>query len=215
MKYPKLQTLWKRDEKGKIIEGEYSKEEFESINRWTVCEKVDGTNVRIMLRDDKITFGGREDNSQMPVKLVNYLMETFPIEKLRHVFPEGDFTLFGEGYGAKIQRGGGSYRADASFILFDVVSHDMIRLLSTHMTRNWWLTRASIEDIAANLKIKAVPVLPLLKKDDIVRYVVNLHNSVVAEQPVTMEGIVATSYPLMHFRNGDPIKFKLKCRDFR
>ena len=39
---------------------------------------------------------------------------------LGEVFPDGAAVLYGEGYGAKIQKGGGNYRADQDFVLFDV-----------------------------------------------------------------------------------------------
>ena len=44
MKYPKMQTLWKRNEKGLIQEGEYSLPEFYQIKKWIVYEKLHGTS---------------------------------------------------------------------------------------------------------------------------------------------------------------------------
>jgi len=60
MKYPKIHTLWKREpprgkkkKKGKVIPGEFSREEFASVRRWSVSEKVDGMNIRVMFLDGK------------------------------------------------------------------------------------------------------------------------------------------------------------------
>lgn len=47
--YHKINTLFKRDEKNLIIEGDYSCPEFAYLaeNEWTWTEKVDGTNIRV------------------------------------------------------------------------------------------------------------------------------------------------------------------------
>lgn len=44
--YPKIQTVWKRDDRGKIIVGEFATPEIEFLSRcdWEWTEKVDGTN---------------------------------------------------------------------------------------------------------------------------------------------------------------------------
>ena len=48
MIYPKINTIWKRDEKGYILEGDYSAEEFKNIKEWDVSEKIDGMNMRVL-----------------------------------------------------------------------------------------------------------------------------------------------------------------------
>jgi len=52
MKYPKINTIWKRDEsnKFKIIEGDFSKQEFANIKNWQITEKIDGTNIRLIIQ---------------------------------------------------------------------------------------------------------------------------------------------------------------------
>lgn len=56
--------------------------------------------------------------------------------------------LFGEGYGVKIN-GGGAYRPDVSFILFDVYLP----------AGNIWLKREAVEDIARTFNIDVVPII--------------------------------------------------------
>lgn len=68
---------------------------------WIVQEKVDGTNIRV-LKDGK--FAGRTEVSSIPPFLLKRLEMLFPKEKLRSVFGDKDFILFGEGYGNKIQK---------------------------------------------------------------------------------------------------------------
>lgn len=250
MLYPKIQSLYKREgcgpyneslkryecdaqhkpRKSKIIEGDFSIEEFPAIKWWTITEKVDGTNCRVVFKrssstaqdntvildDDKSTveFGGRTENSQMPTSLLGYLQRTFYVEKFLEVFPEAkEIRLFGEGYGDKIQSGG-YYRKDQAFVLFDV------------WIDGWWLTREGVEEVANKLDINTTHLIlneddfgnPTLKwsLDKIVDYVkkrpLSYHATV---QPHVMEGVIARAEPQMLFRGSKlPIQFKLKCEDF-
>lgn len=205
MKYPKIQTLWKRDENKKftIIEGDFSKDEFASINKWEVTEKIDGTNIRIFWNGETVNFGGRTDNAQIPTFLLDTLLKIFTADRFKLVFPDSDnVVLFGEGYGQKIQKVGKKYRKDNGFILFDVV------------VNNWWLERDAVNDIADKFEIQSVPIVGIKSKEEIVNFVKEKPKSTVSEEELTIEGVVVRSHPLMLFRDGSPIMFKLKVSDY-
>ena len=212
MKYPKIDTVWKRDEnnKNKIIEGDFSKPEFDNIKKWLITEKIDGTNIRITYDGTTVTFDGRGDDAQMPVHLYRALQSIFPLERFQSAFaasPErpapGRIILFGEGYGAKIN-GGGLYRDDNGFILFDV------------WIDGFWLNRENVEDIAKKLNIPVVPTLGIMTLEEAVGLVKTNPISEISNKPRVAEGIVARSYPMMMFRNGgDPIMWKLKVKDYK
>jgi ATP-dependent RNA circularization protein (DNA/RNA ligase family) len=208
MHYPKIHNLFKREGKT-LIEGTYAQPEFSAINTWTVTEKIDGMNVRILYDktgpEPRVFFGGRTDAAIMPDHLLNFLAQTFTIDRLERAFADSNYTvIFGEGYGPKIQNGS-NYRRDVSFILFDI------------FCSGWWLDAFTVAEIAKTLEIDSVPILgsgwPV---DQIVDYVKGLPNSVEAKaKAVEMEGVVARSEPVMLFRKGGPIMFKLKCADMR
>lgn len=207
MKYPKINTIWKRDEsnKFKIIEGDFSKQEFANIKNWQITEKIDGTNIRVSFENNVVRFDGRTDEAQMPAHLYEALQKIFTISAMQQAFKEPvpcKVVLYGEGYGAKIQKGGGLYRKDAGFILFDA------------WIDGWWLERDSVNDIADKLSIKSVPALGIMDYESAIRIVKSRPNSLIAEEAKVIEGIVARSYPLMLFRDGTPIMWKLKVRDF-
>ena len=154
--YAKIQTVFKRDmsNKGKIIEGSYSLPEFDYLkdNEWIWTEKVDGTNIRIdWVRSVGRKFDGKTDNAQIPAFLYKRLEELFPPEKLDAAIKTEDadlLTLYGEGYGAKIQKGGGNYKSDGvDFVLFDV------------LVGGWWLKREDVEKVANSLGIRVVPIV--------------------------------------------------------
>lgn len=158
--YAHIDTIWKRDmaRKGVIVEGDYSTPEFEYLaeSQWVGTEKVDGTNIRVMWKPgiSLPEFGGKTDNAQIPAFLITRLQSVFTRDKLQEKFPfdtmqaNEPVCLYGEGYGAKIQKGGGNYKADGvDFVLFDVKVGD------------WWLKRDALEDIAAFFYIGIVPIV--------------------------------------------------------
>ena len=79
--YHKIQTVYKRDPetKYKTLLGEFSMPEFEYLadNTWEYTEKIDGTNIRVMFDGQDITFGGKTDRAQIPVRLVTNLQSIF------------------------------------------------------------------------------------------------------------------------------------------
>lgn len=201
IEYPKIETLFNRGEDFKVKLYETRLPEFENVKNWLLTEKIDGTNIRIHLTPDgKRLVGGRTDNAQIPAPLLATLDELFPVEKLREVFPEGNVTLFGEGYGPKIQKGGGNYRQDPGFILFDV-----------HIA-GWWLEWLSVEDVAAKLGIDVVPVLGCANLAEAVDVARSFQQSTFGD--FKPEGIVARACPMLLTRSGKRLVWKLKHTDF-
>ena len=214
MKYPKIQTYWKRDDNGVIVRDfdNLANPAFGLVNKWVITEKIDGTNTRIMKRDDKIIFGGRNHDETskkfgQPPKLMKYLRETFTIELLTEVFGDANVTLFGEGYGAGIQKGGGAYRADASFILFDVIIHDI--------TKDWWMEREKVNEMAKSLGIVSVPIGDRAYTFEEIEKMVMQHpmSEITIEKKIS-EGYVCRTEPLLFDRRGHLLMFKLKVRDY-
>jgi hypothetical protein len=220
IEYPKIDTLYDRDPKTfKVIPGRLRRPEFGMIRDWIITEKIDGTNVRVHWTrpaksgDGIVTFWGRTDAAQMPVTLVNYLLEKFAPERFSAVFPEDKdavtrVTLYGEGYGPKIQKAGGLYRPDLGFRLFDV------------RVGEWWLEWDSVCDVADKMGIKTVPVLSIAHLGS-VENCVRMLKSVVAynesDSPnrdgVHAEGIVARSSTTLFNRKGQRVMWKLKAKD--
>ncbi|RLC02787.1 MAG: hypothetical protein DRI57_29770 [Deltaproteobacteria bacterium] len=207
-KYHKIQTVYKRDPATRhktLIEGDFSKPEFEYLkeNEWIFTEKVDGTNIRVMFEEEHIAFGGKSDKAQIPVRLANSLNEKFmPLaEDFRNIFKDADACLYGEGYGATIQKGGGNYRQDQSFVLFDI------------KIGPWWLQRKDVEDIAKDLGLDVVPIIGTGTLAEMVRKAGEGFNSVWGD--FMAEGIVARPSTELMGRNGSRIITKIKYKDFR
>lgn len=233
--------------KGKMIHGAWTTPELEYLkdSQWEFTEKVDGTNIRIHLRISGFTaedatlsveYGGRTDNAVLPKPLLGWLESAFPTYPMwrRDISAPGyderyaevlswmqeneltDVILFGEGYGPKIQ-GGGKYREDQSFVLFDVKVGD------------WWLNREAVDDVAEKLGIESVPVIGYGTLQDGIDIVstgltFNAAGAVVRWGRGTLasrwgnfeaEGIVARPTVPLFDRKGQRIITKIKAVDFK
>jgi hypothetical protein len=170
-----------------------------------VTEKIDGTNIRVILSESgEVFFGGRSNNAQIPGDLVQYLMRTFAQEHLKaNLWINGpvEVILFGEGYGPGIQKGGGLYRPDKAFILYDVL-----------VGGQWWLDRGAIEDIANKLTVKTVPYLGRMTLGQIVERVRTPFPSMLGT--AMAEGIVGRPIETLFDKHQKRIIIKLKTKDF-
>jgi len=208
-KYHKIQTVLKRDPKTKfktLIEGDFALPEFEYLkdNEWVFTEKVDGTNIRVIWNHEDKTFllGGKTDRAEIPRFLLIQLQDIFFVQRFEQLFAETSFCLYGEGYGAKIQKGGGQYISDGvSFVLFDV------------KIDNWWLQRKDIEDIAFKLNIDVVPIIGRGKLKEMINTANIGFESYWGD--FLAEGIVARPAIELKSRNGSRIITKIKHKDFR
>jgi len=207
--YHKIQTVWSRDPDNKyktLLDGVWSRPEFEYLKdcRWEFTEKVDGTNIRVGWdARRKVEFGGRTDNAQIPAQLYSRLTQLFGAQQTTaRIFADNDeVTLYGEGYGAKIQKGGGNYIPNGvSFVLFDVMVGDV------------WLSRKDVRDVADQLDIRVVPPVGSGTLADAVAFVRSQPMSTWGLFPA--EGIVCKPAVELSDRMGRRIITKIKAKDF-
>ena len=205
--YEKIETIFARDEKTKKLnENIYRNETIQFLKdiEWEFTEKIDGTNIRIIWDGHKVSYYGRTDKAQIPTQLMNKLIELFGgninEEMFEQKFGATPVMLIGEGYGAKIQKGGGDYRQDNNFILFDVCIN------------NKYLSRDNVNDIANYFGIESVPVIfsGNLKKG--IDFVKTKPNSTIGT--AKMEGLVARPKVELYDKNGNRLIVKIKVCDF-
>jgi ATP-dependent RNA circularization protein (DNA/RNA ligase family) len=204
-KYNKINSVYKRDLKGKFLLKDWADPAFEYLkdNVWVYTEKVDGTNVRVCWDKDlkKVVFGGRTDAAQMPVFLIEKLNDLFTVDKFLSLYADCSMVLYGEGYGAKIQKGGDNYNPNGSdFVLFDILIAD------------FWLERENVQAIADKLGLRTVPIIgegSLLKAIEMCE--TGFHSK---WGPFIAEGIVARPKTELKTRRGDRIITKVKWKDF-
>jgi len=205
--YHKIETLWRRESKKpcNMIIGEYAREEFKLLENieWHGMEKINGICTRVMWDGNKVKLGGKTDDSQMPMLLIDKLNELFGGEVNEQLFEQtfdcGDVCLYGEGAGAKIQSGSGNY-GDATFILFDVRINDI------------WLQRKDVEDIAKKLGIDIVPLVVKGTLKELSDFVEKGFKSQWGD--FQAEGIVIKPKVELLRRDGKRIITKIKYKDY-
>lgn len=205
--YPKIQSVFKRDPATsyKTLLSEYSCTEFEYLRDaiWVFTEKVDGMNIRILISEDGlVSYRGRTDRAELPEQLHARLIELFEprAEKLHTLFPKG-ICLYGEGYGARIQKGGGLYCPFQDFVLFDALHN------------HHWLDRDNLYALATEFKLDIVPIIGTGTFSTMSVMVSRGFQSRWGN--FAAEGIVARPAVELLNRHGERIITKLKTKDFR
>ena len=200
--YHKIQSIYKRDRRGVFMEGQWSRPEIGYLanNEWEWTEKVDGTNIRLILDGLNFRIGGRTESAQLPAPLVERIADHGWAEMMRaHFGPDTNVVLYGEGYGAKIQKGGGNYRSDQGFVLFDV------------RVGRWWLDRENVVEVANVLSMDVVPVVGRGTIHDAIDCVGR--GIISSWGDFDAEGVVCRPVVPMFNRKGERIIVKVKGRD--
>jgi ATP-dependent RNA circularization protein (DNA/RNA ligase family) len=170
-----------------------------------------------------VRYKGKTDNAQVPPHLLKHLEETYPEEKVLEALGLPKYmteeyclekgynvfggipmcTIYGEGYGVKIQKGGNYIKNGVGFIVFDVKVGDM------------YLLRDSMEDIAGKLGAPVVPYMGQFTIDEAIEFVKKGFKSTIAEnKDYDAEGLVLRAPNGLMTRRGERIIFKVKTCDF-
>ncbi len=202
--YHKIQCPYKRDDKThKLVPGKWREPWMGALAgiKWLLTEKIDGMNIRVKFEGGQVHVAGRSDKANIHPELLEYIALRLPPKNLAMTFSEhADVCLYGEGFGAGIQKGG-NYGPDKAFILFDV------------MVDNLWLEWDNVQDIADSLSIEAVPLFGYGTLYDAVDWVRGGILSHIASA-VPAEGIVARPVVELQDRFGQRIILKIKHKDF-
>ncbi|KKM86052.1 hypothetical protein LCGC14_1282820 [marine sediment metagenome] len=204
--YHKITTVYKRDPTNnyKTLLDEFAHPEFDYLksNNWVFTEKVDGTNIRVMYDAEGIRFGGKTDKAQIPPFLESKLQEVFTLENVQNAFDyDTGVCLYGEGFGARIQKGGGNYISDGvDFCLFDVKVGEM------------FLERENVEDVAEKLGLQ---ITPIIGQGNLYTAVEQTRNGFMSRWgDFQAEGMVMRPEVELLNRRGNRIITKIKHKDF-
>ncbi len=205
--YHKIYSPFVRDQvTNKLIRGEWSRPEFGYLSdkKWIATEKVDGTNIRVMWNGKDVVLGGKTDAASLPADLVRVLQEKFMTigarQKFAEKFADKHVCFYGEGYGAKIQKGGGNYRPDQGFVLFDVKIGDT------------WLNIGAVAGIAESFEMEIVPTVKEGTLAELIEFVESRPKSTYGD--FESEGIVARPEMVLLDNNRQRLITKIKVKDF-
>ena len=204
MEYGKIETLYERDGQFKVIPGQLKNRTYSLLKSWHWTEKVDGTNIRCIWDQNTVTYGGKTNNAQIHADLIKWLMENVTREKMIQVFPDVNAVVYGEGYGAGIQKGGGDYSPIKKLIVFDVL-----------VDGKWWLAYENVCDVAAKLGLDVVPDFGEMTLEDAAEFVRKGLKSRCAVNPEKdAEGLVGRPLETLFDKKGHRLITKIKTNDF-
>lgn len=209
--YHKIETLYERDEKTfRLKEPLILKNPVYGILRtWLFTEKIDGTNIRLIWepaisgdvgRPESLRIGGKTNNAQIHADLIVNIERMELREKFREVFPDTDVVVYGEGYGAGIQKGG-DYSAEKRFIAFDVL-----------VNGKWWLSHDNVIDVCRKLGLEMVPSFGEMSLEEATHMVRAGFKSRIGT--ATAEGLVGRPVEALFDKKGARLIVKLKTKDF-
>lgn len=204
MEYPKIDTVYERDPVTfKVKPGVLKNPIYDLLKRWEFTEKIDGTNIRVIWQDGKLSFGGRTDSAQIHADLVRWLYDHITPEMVRSVFPDTNAVIYGEGYGAGIQKGGILYSPTKKLIVFDVL-----------VGGRWWLNWVNTFDVATRLGLDVVPYLGAMTLEDATEKVRAGFKTALGDQTGSAEGLVGRPEECLFDKRGHRLILKLKTKDF-
>jgi len=206
--YPKIDTLFDRDENFKVTN--VFKNKYINMLKdidWVCTEKIDGTNTRVIWNGDgTYEIKGRNDTADIDKRLLTNLSKMMEnrIHLFTEVFGDTPVCLYGEGYGGRIQGNKFKYQSHEKFICFDILIGDK------------YVDFDTLLNLCNRLQIEMVPIIEDVKKmSDIVEYVKNGFKSVISVEDKNAEGIVARPMYTLYVNNGDRIIIKIKTKDFK
>ncbi len=217
MLYPKIDTLYHRDEKTKkLIEGTFSIPAVDLIKTWEFTEKLDGTNIGIRWSEETtvnnpgiMTIHGRTLEAEVPKAIISFIQDRITPEKMNEHFGRKNVSIYGEGVGGKIQAGandkerGGKYFEAETFIVFDIrIGH-------------YWLKRLKVVEICQSLGLEMVPFVGQLTLEEAVNRVRAGFKSSLGGGTLTAEGLVGVTNPPLYDGLGRRLITKIKTRDFK
>lgn len=215
--YTKINTLYKRDEKGNIVIGDFSMDVFKYLfeNKWLAFEKVDGTNMSWYWDGHEIQIHGKTAKASIPKHLEEKMREVLSEEKLKEVFPpkfdeEGKeipflVRIYGEGYGRAIQSCGGRYDSKhANIRVFDI------------MIDGWWLNWDDVVDICNKLNLNTVISYGEMTLKEAEEMVIKGFKSTISEdKDLNAEGLVLRPLVQLFNRKNERVMVKIKTCDYR
>lgn len=214
--YTKINTLYKRDEKGKIMLGYFSRPEFVYLHNlpWIAYEKIDGTNMSYYWDGHTLEIHGKTENASIPPHLYKKMESLVTKEMMEKVFPlkydeAGNeipmlVIIYGEGYGSKIQKGGGRYISnDVNFRVFDI------------NIDNWWLELDDVKDICTKLNLEmAVPYGELTIEEAEKMVIKGFKSTISEDETLIAEGLVLRPKVQLFNKRGERIMVKIKYCDY-
>lgn len=202
MFYPKIQSPFKRTEKREFL-SEYSLKVFAALSNieYEVYEKMDGYNIRLYWDGEKVNVAGKSDDTQMPVRHLQYLQTQFTSDKFTDM---DQCYLFGELVGESCHTNLYNLKL-TEFILFDTY----------RIQTNAWQSQEYVKKIGDRFSVRTPELLGIATLKTVVGkfyHKTAIHDSVMFPG-CNAEGVILRPVVDLFLSNGDRVITKLKFKD--
>ena len=212
-KYTKIGSPFKKDDKF------LNKEELSQYlpkGIWILTEKIDGTNIRIILTKPEedgtrqIFVGSRKlllNKEDKGSKQYFDCIEEINLNKIKEYFKDVNSTviIYGEGYGAGVQKGS-IYSSKKNFRVFD------IRIGQAYQDFDY------VQKVCIDNQLNLVPIfgeVDLIHYEGCINDLNNFENTLIKEgDGGKPEGLVYKFEPVLLNKYGERLIFKVKFKDF-
>jgi hypothetical protein len=213
-KYGKINSPFEKDDKffntRKLLQ-------YIPKGKWIKMEKIDGTNIRIILnkqdenKDREIFIGTRNLILNEEDKNSKYYIDCLKdvnLNKLKEYFKDikPTIVIYGEGYGKGINKGGG-YTQDKNYRIFD------IKIGSAYQDFEY------VKKVCVDNQLNIVPVISYdcveVNYEECVLSLNKFENTLINEGEGKLpEGIIYKFEPVILNKYGERLIFKVKRKDF-
>lgn len=215
--YTKINTLYKRDEKGNIVIGDFARPEFDLLFNcsWKAYQKIDGTCISFYWNGHERRIDGKTENANINAELMNVLKKKISVETLTKVFPPKydengneipfNVIIYGEGYGRKVQSVGPRYIPNGhDFRIFDI------------NIDGWWLETEAVEEICNQLGVEMPVSYGTMTLAEAEKMVIKGWNDPIAQDStLPIEGLVLRPTVQLFNKKGERVMVKIKTCDYR
>lgn len=186
------------------------------IGNWIKTEKIDGTNIRIIITKPKedgsreLLIGSRKlilNEEDKGSKQYLDCLKDINMNKLLEYFKDVDSTIiiYGEGYGAGVQKGG-IYSKEKNYRVFD------IRIGRAYQDFKY------VKKVCINNQLNLVPIVSVVDKINYQECLESLRcfeNTLINDGDGGIpEGLVYKFEPVLLNKYGERLIFKIKRKDF-
>lgn len=208
-KFPKINTIFDRDKKFKVIEGVINPKliGIENIKEFVVSIKIHGTNCGLVLTKEKEILVRKRSDIIKDDKAHHIYFEAIKdidMQKIKDYFKDSNslITIFGEVCGKGIQKQGETYSDKPTFRLFDIKCGNSFF--------DW-------DDLIEFSKFTGIKMVKWFKFEgkDILDYNYWLNLLKEANKTKYVEGYVVRSRPALLNKFSTRMLFKIKLKDYK
>lgn len=190
-----IDTLWKKDESGMILENIYSREEYKQITNWNVFEWFEGIEVSVLYARQSLIF----PKNRLLREYMKYMLNQ---SKIRKEFP---FQTVLFNFRIRGNRDIKNWIGNASKenLYIEDIKID-----------NEWQDFEDMSRLSGIFGYSQMPFIGTMNVSMAVGFLKRKGMSMIKDNMNPIQGLIGKSSPLMLFKDQEPIVWELRLEDY-